>query len=1242
MTDDSSELIQSSGETRISVNVQQVTSRFQSIQATAKEIVKKCEQIVNDHRLFNDKYKQCSEWIATAQDNYNKCANVQQNGSRDDLLSQQQAIQELVAQHGTATLMLNNTVERGEKLYPSTAADGRDTIRDQLQELTQALEKLYDNVHNTDRLLQAKLSKYSGFEECASKLEAWLSQLEKNVLPHIVLHTTLDEKRAQLQVYRDHLADIHNHQPEMLNLKEIAENLPERNDNTQQQWQPICSLFDQLQKRVHGFVERYESIVSNHQQYCKAVMDTQEFVEATHNTVDLWGDLDLERVSLRTNLGRLKNLRANLDDESQRIDQIRKLGEKVVPGTIDSGQVNIKSQIDSSQQEWEGLLSLIDTTVESIENKLLQWDEFEKLKDECIQWIRETDTKLHAVDLKATCAEKKDQLETLKSLQGEVRAKELEVDNVSEKAQLLHRGAAATRYSQITDLVPKYQQVSHKVKELTTRWLQYVTSHQDFENQINECTEWLGDINAKLDYCSDLTSTSQKDLEIKLATIQDLILLKDEGFAKVQSIVEMAQGVLANTAPQGHDAINKSLAKLQDDWSKVALKMVDIKSVLDQSINQWSGFLEQVQNVNKTVDWLENALRELSEFQTTMTEKRSQLERIKATEEKVRLEKIEVDALKAKAVEMLASGQQSQAAYQAQQILDKFDNLGGQVKKLLSDREEQYRDHRLYKEAYDDLSSWIGRAREKLPGVKQQSLSDKLTIENAVAPLDALLNKQAQGELLVEHLQHTGEVVIASTSTHGRDAIKNDIRALRDNFESLFHEIAQMKDNLEITLLHWREYKEEYERLSEWLQQIDILVKNHKLALLPNLPEKEKQVADMRGILSRLEKGKSDMDKFNASAAPLLSSHLDTYVNNQLRHLNSRYQVQVNLAKDILKKVETNMELHKEYDENLQKAREWIENAREVIRTCSEASSASTKEMLQQRLAQIQDLIRRREKGQSLVHTTVNTGEKVMRGTRSDGREDINNQIKELQNDWDRLVKKMSTAKVHLETSLLQWADYSSSYSQLQQWISEREVKLQQVCEQRVAKSKKGQQNLSSGLSERKANLRQTNNIVQDIVSFEPMIQSVTSKASDLLQAAPATEISTKYETLSKQAKDLYEKQKQAVEQHQALIDAENEFAQWLRNAKERLSKCAEPTGDKEILSSKIAQLTILENEIEEGQKKLDTTLECGEIACQHSEPEDKELIEEAVAFLQEEFDNHVYVLLLYIYFFKFIAIAFQ
>ncbi|XP_029680499.1 nesprin-1 isoform X2 [Formica exsecta] len=1223
MSDDSSELMQISGETRFSVSVQQVTSRFQSIQATAKELIKKCEQAVIDHASYLDRYKQCSECLANARACY-QSTKENASGTRQELISNVDTLKELLSRQPSSTLLINSTVEAGERLYPTTGTDGRDIIRQQLLDLQQAFEELYDAVASTERELQAKISRWSGFNECSEAFESWLKITEAQLKPEIELKTTLDEKRAQLQIYRTILHDAQTHQQNLLDFRDKADNLPDRTDRIDQTLNSLTNRYDTLLKRATKFVERYEGIVSDHQQYSKSVLDTHEWLDATHNAINLWGDVELERVSLHTNLDRLKNLLYSLPEDEPRIQQIRSLGEKVIPGTLESGQINIRSQIDSSQQEWEGLISAVKFTIEALENKLQQWNEFETLKERCLVWMRDTDTKLHAIDLKSTLAEKKTQLEKLRALQGEVRAKELEIDAVAERAQQLHKNITSRTFY-ISELSIKYQQISSKVKELNNRWHQYVTTHQDFDTQLAECTTWLTDIKNKLAYCSDLSASSQKDLEQKMDIVQDLLLYKEDGFAKVQSIVELAQAVLANTAPAGHQTINDALAKLQEQWSALASKMLETKTNLDDSINKWAGLLEQIQSINNTVEYMQASVDEISQFQTTMSEKRSQLERIKVLEEKIRCENIEVDGLKSKVNEMIASSQQSLAASQAQDILNKFDELFEKIKSLLAEREEQYKDHRLYKEAHDDLIGWLSRAREKIPSMKQKSLSDKLAIENAVLPLESLLNKKAQGELLVEHLQHTGKVACASTNPAGQEVIRNEIRALTESFEGLFKEIQQQKNQLEATVSQWRDYKDEYERLSDWLQQFDILIKAQKNALLPNLEEKEKQVQEVKKLRDDLTKGQEQIDKFNKTAGGLLSSHLDTYVNNQLRHLNSRYQVQMNLAKDVLNKVETNLAQHQEYETNLEKARDWIKNAKQIVRQGTEAASSSSREELQSRLNKIQELLRKREEGQNLVHLTVNCGEKIMRNTRSDGREEINIQLKEIQNDWERLVKKISTTKVHLETSLLQWADYSSSYLQLQQWINDREAKLQQVCEQKVSKARKGLAGLSSlAIGERKANLRQTNSIVQDIVAFEPIIQSVATKAEDLQQATPATEISIKYETLSKQAQELYAKQKETVEQHQAFIDSGNEFVQWIRAAKERLSKCSEPTGDKESLASKITQLKVLQSECSEGQKKLEKALEQGNAACQIADAEDKEIIEEEVAILQEEYDNYV------------------
>lgn len=54
------------------------------------------------------------------------------------------------------------------------------------------------------------------------------------------------------------------------------------------------------------------------------------------------------------------------------------------------------------------------TSIEALENKLNSWNEFDLLKESCLTWLRETDYKIHAIDLKNSLPEKKTQLEELK------------------------------------------------------------------------------------------------------------------------------------------------------------------------------------------------------------------------------------------------------------------------------------------------------------------------------------------------------------------------------------------------------------------------------------------------------------------------------------------------------------------------------------------------------------------------------------------------------------------------------------------------------------------------------------------------------------------------------------------------------------------------------------------------------------------------------------------------------------
>lgn len=54
------------------------------------------------------------------------------------------------------------------------------------------------------------------------------------------------------------------------------------------------------------------------------------------------------------------------------------------------------------------------------------------------------------------------------------------------------------------------------------------------------------------------------------------------------------------------------------------------------------------------------------------------------------------------------------------------------------------------------------------------------------------------------------------------------------------------KDSLHAIHTHWREYKDEYEKLSDWLQQIDISMKAIKNTPLATVAEKTDQVKQIQ------------------------------------------------------------------------------------------------------------------------------------------------------------------------------------------------------------------------------------------------------------------------------------------------------------------------------------------------------------------------------------------------------------
>jgi len=166
-------------------------------------------------------------------------------------------------------------------------------------------DTLFDDILGINRDVKDQLTRWSGFEELYNELNQWFNNTKQIMNKDLLLKSTLDEKKMQLQIYRDMLQAAQKKKQDIVKLEDLTGRMQMR-DNDDILLSSMSKQHDEILKQIQNFVDKYEAIVKDHEQYTKSVMEMQEWLDATHNTIMLWSDTNLEKISLLSNLDRIK------------------------------------------------------------------------------------------------------------------------------------------------------------------------------------------------------------------------------------------------------------------------------------------------------------------------------------------------------------------------------------------------------------------------------------------------------------------------------------------------------------------------------------------------------------------------------------------------------------------------------------------------------------------------------------------------------------------------------------------------------------------------------------------------------------------------------------------------------------------------------------------------------------------------------------------------------------------------
>lgn len=190
--DQSHALVGLSSVDRLKPLITQLSNRYQSLHVLTKEAVTKWRGIVADHETFEEKFEENEKWLESieeALDEYLDEMNPEKKNSQ---------LQYLLGEREQATHRLASITTLGERLYPDTATNGREKLRQDLRTMRERWERLEAAILEEQQKQEAQSLQWSSFSDSIQAARNWLDNMERTIIVDPSNWLSLQELRSRL------------------------------------------------------------------------------------------------------------------------------------------------------------------------------------------------------------------------------------------------------------------------------------------------------------------------------------------------------------------------------------------------------------------------------------------------------------------------------------------------------------------------------------------------------------------------------------------------------------------------------------------------------------------------------------------------------------------------------------------------------------------------------------------------------------------------------------------------------------------------------------------------------------------------------------------------------------------------------------------------------------------------------------------------------------------------------------
>ena len=1165
------EISKENPDSKVEVQAQTMQARYNTAAQSLADHITKLDKLFKNKDFQRDAIKNYKEWLEKSKKELKTFEDFASstNKSAGSCEIKSKELKSVLAEKEVGHELLEKAIEAGENLFSEIAPADREKMRAEIRALRDSWEYHIDYMSSINKMMESAMVEWSSFEDSIVKTTKWLENTTERYNQGLSECASLSDKKANLQAMKALNQEITSHGSVLASLKAKS------NNEVKPKLDALEKSYASLVQKSSADLDQSVKDVAEHEKFSTIMETTKDFINAANLEMNILTDISFDVEGAEKKIECADTILSSKSKGDTQLEECKAALKNILPKTSTDGRELLTSDLKDLETSWATTLKSameLKASQEQINSKL---GKFKSDLDDITDWIKQMENKLKDQPMRSDVETKTNHYNSLVDLQKKIEQKSSDVSKVIEMGNNLDlESELAVKVSQLNH---RYENLKVNLREMIKRFDSYVREHKNFNEQYDSFVGWIATVRDDIKQFNEIVG-DLKILQERRNNIEELEEMKTNEGIKFDSIIEMGEKLYSHTSPDGKEKVREQLQALRSAWDSLGEEMQNSGTKIDTCLQQFSDFTSSQEQLTKWLKDIERHMQQHTELKPSLQEKRAQLQNHKIVHQEVTSHNSLVETVCSKAQQLVDQTHDKTLNVYIDSIRALFKNIGIKSGDLMEKLQVCVSDHTQYQSMTSSFSDFTTNQSDMLSQCADSS-GEKSDLERKKEIIGDLRNNRDEGDHMLHELEEMCSKVSRSTSKRGIEKLKRELNEVKESWSTHMQLIDGVEMNVEKVLAQWDQFNNDLKKHQDWFKKYEGIFRNQQLqnAFKEKKDKLEEYIAD-RNVVKDYEK---TIDDFVNHSHNLLYNSGVERLKPIITQISNRYQLLHVLSKEVVSKWQGIVEEHDNYAKQHDVMKEWLHNLEGAI---AKAQSSSN---IDKRLEDLQQISTEHDQGALKIANFSAVGERLYPDTGSNGREAIRNEIKQLRDHWESMIKMVGDIQKRQDAQLQHWSSYQDCLVQINSWLDNMESNSQQE-----------QVNWLS-VHETRSRLLKFKTVMQDITAHKRYIESVNEKGAAVINSnpnAPAEEIQEsitnvnyRYDTLLDGMKTTILKMEEAIDFIQQYQDLQKGHQDWQKQMWDKLSVYTDYTGSKHALEARLAKVTDMEKQVHDGDSVLAT-----------------------------------------------------